>query len=110
AFVRMEPNQPLLPNVVRWLMEVREQGRWSSTQENAWAIIALTDWLEASGELEGNYQWTVQLNGNEWGVGTVGPDNLDEKFQLQAAVADLLRDEANTIQFSRSNASGQLYY
>lgn len=110
AFVRLAPDEPLLPEVVRWLMSAREAGRWATTQENAWAIIALTDWMAASGELEANYDWTVTLNGNELGAGTFGPDNLAEKVQLQTAVTDLLRDEANALLINRSNDSGQLYY
>lgn len=110
AFVRLAPNEPLLPEVVRWLMSAREAGRWATTQENAWAIIALTDWMAASGELEANYDWTVTLNGSELGAGAFGPDNLTEKVQLQTAVTDLLRDEANALLINRSNDSGQLYY
>jgi alpha-2-macroglobulin len=30
--------------IVRWLMQVREQGRWGNTQENAWALEALVDY------------------------------------------------------------------
>lgn len=110
AFVQLDPNEPLLPMVVRWLMNAREAGRWATTQENAWAIIALTDWMVASGELEGDYDWSVSLNGQEIETGTVGPENLEAQFNLRVAVADLLRDEANALQFQRSNDSGQLYY
>ncbi|MCE7984839.1 MAG: hypothetical protein DYG89_27010 [Caldilinea sp. CFX5] len=110
AFVRLQPTEPLLPQVVRWLMSAREAGRWATTQENAWAIIALTDWMAATGELEGNYDWTVTLNGETLDQGAFGPDNLTEKIQLRTAVADLLRDEANALLIERSNDSGQLYY
>ncbi len=110
AFVRLEPKEPLLPMVVRWLMSAREAGHWATTQENAWAIIALTDWMKASGELAGTYDWNVQLNGNDLGSGTVGPDNIASPVELRTAVADLLRDQANALQFGRSNESGQLYY
>src|SRR5581483_9489344 len=30
--------------IVRWLMQVREKGRWGNTQENAWAMEALIDY------------------------------------------------------------------
>ncbi|CAD7703729.1 unnamed protein product [Ostreobium quekettii] len=114
AFVRLDPKQPLLPMVVRWLMSAREAGRWATTQENAWAIIALTDWMAASGELEGNYDWTVALNGNEIGAGSITPESINTQVQLQVAVAELLRDEANALQMTRSDREpsgrGQLYY
>lgn len=110
AFIRLDRTQPLLADVVRWLMSARKAGHWATTQENAWAIIALTDWLAATGELEADYVWDVQLNGAELGRGAVTPETVSEQYTLRAAVADLLRDEANRVQIGRSNASGQLYY
>jgi alpha-2-macroglobulin len=110
AFARLEPAQPLLPNVVRWLMSARQAGHWATTQENAWAIIGLTDWMAATGELAGEYEWTALVGGDELGRGTVSADNLTERVSLQRAVADLVRDEANLLLINRSNASGQLYY
>jgi len=110
AFNRLRPDDPLLPQAVRWLMNARQSGRWSTTQENAWAIIALTGWMENSGELEGVYDWQVTLNGEELGAGSVDRANVDEAISLQAQVADLLRYEANGLQLGRSNDSGQLYY
>jgi uncharacterized protein YfaS (alpha-2-macroglobulin family) len=110
AFTRLDPGQPLLEQAVRWLMSARKTGRWATTQENAWAIIALTDWMAASGELKGEYTWTAKLNGKELGSGNVGPANIRDQFTLQAKVAELLRDQANLLQLNRSNDSGQLYY
>lgn len=110
AFIRLDTGQPLLADVVRWLMSARKGGHWATTQENAWAIIALTDWLAVTGELEGDYEWGVQLNGAQLGDGVVTPETVSEQHTLRAAVADLLRDEANLVRIDRSNASGQLYY
>jgi uncharacterized protein YfaS (alpha-2-macroglobulin family) len=45
ALVRNAPDDPLVPGLVRWLMAVREGGRWDDTQENAVALAALVDYL-----------------------------------------------------------------
>ena len=110
TFSRLKPDHPLLPQVVRWLMITREAGRWSTTQENAWAIIALTDWLAASGELEGDYTWEATLNDTSLGQGVVSPEDLGDPVQMRVAVTDLLRNQANVLNFSRSSALGQMYY
>ncbi|CAN5726007.1 alpha-2-macroglobulin [soil metagenome] len=110
AFARLDAKQPLLPNVVRWLMSARQAGRWQTTQENSWAIIALTDWMQATGELKGTYAWSVTLNDKDFGSGTAGPENLATPVHLRVALADLLRDQTNALRITRNNASGQLYY
>ena len=53
ALARLDKNNQLAPNVVRWLMVARKGGYWETTQETAWALIALTDWMKATGELAG---------------------------------------------------------
>jgi uncharacterized protein YfaS (alpha-2-macroglobulin family) len=110
AFLRLEPEQPLIPQVVRWLMEMRTQGHWSTTQETAWSLIALTDWLELTGELNGDYLWTVTLNDTELGSGDVDTANVVEPVILRAEVASLLRDEVNLLKFDRDGQSGRMYY
>ncbi|MDM8519198.1 hypothetical protein QUF64_04065 [Anaerolineales bacterium HSG6] len=70
ALFRIEPEHPLLPQAVRWLMSIREfGGHWETTQETAWAIIGLTDWMVATEELAGDYVWQVSLNGESLGEG-----------------------------------------
>ena len=108
ALLQIMPDQPLLPSAVRWLMTVRENGRWQTTQENAWSIIALTDWMVATGELAANYDWSVALNDGELAAGRF--DDPQAQQVLRVDIADLLRDQANLLHFSRSDEPGELYY
>ncbi len=118
ALSRIQPDNPILPNAVRWLMSIRENGgHWETTQETAWAIIGLTDWMVATGELEGNYAWYVSLNGEGLGEGTVDQDNIDETTRLRVEVGDLLADAVNRLAVERdpvggdvSGSPGRLYY
>jgi len=116
AFSRLAPDEPLAPNIVRWLMVARKAGRWETTQETAWALIALTDWMVASGELKGDYSWQVLLNDEVLGENTVSRENVDKSTDLVAHITDLLLDEANALQLLRlpptgsQSGDGRLYY
>jgi hypothetical protein len=115
AFAKLKPEFSLGPNTVRWLMNAREAGRWDTTQENAWAIMALTDWMRSSGELDGDYSWQVALNGDELGQGTVTPPTVGQATQLRAGIGQLLLDRTNALTVERSasgsqSGKGQLYY
>ncbi|MBI1881114.1 MAG: alpha-2-macroglobulin, partial [Chloroflexi bacterium] len=109
ALSRIQPDNPLLPNAVRWLMSIRENGgHWETTQETAWAIIGLTDFMVATGELEGNYAWNVSLNGEGLGEGTVDPQNIDETTKLRLEIGDLLIDAVNRLAVERDPVSGDV--
>ncbi len=110
AFTQIRPDEALLPNVVRWLMSARTAGRWDTTQENAWSIIALTDWMKQTGELEANYAWQATLNDVELGSGAFDSTNIMDSTTLRAAITELVRGQANYLRIARDNESGQLYY
>jgi len=116
ALARLDPENPLAANVVRWLMSTRQEGYWETTQENAWAIIALTDWMVHTGELEGGYRYEVGLNGELIGEGVVSVETVDEPTRLQVSVRDLLADEVNRLLLQRlppegeESGTGRLYY
>jgi uncharacterized protein YfaS (alpha-2-macroglobulin family) len=125
ALVRSDPRNPVTANAVRWLMTARKQGHWETTQETAWSIMALTDYMVATGELQANYDFQVSLNGKELGQGTVTTQDVDQTRRLVATIEDLVRDETNHIVLRRSAAQvqpltettpmagldqGQLYY
>lgn len=110
ALARVQPDHDLLPNVVRWLMVARQGDHWMTTQETAWAVMALTDWMVASGELRGDYTYSVAINGAGLGAGIVTPETVREGQVLHVAVRDLLRDEINRVTIARSAGEGVLYY
>jgi uncharacterized protein YfaS (alpha-2-macroglobulin family) len=116
ALARLDPKNALGANTVRWLMVARKDGYWETTQETAWAILGLTDWMVSTGELKGAYNWQVVVNGEALGKGTVSSQNIKETTKLQIAVAKLLADQANRVVIERwapdgQNAgTGRLYY
>ncbi len=116
TLVRLAPDNALLPNAVRWLMAARQDGRWGTTQENAWALMALTDYAATTGELEGEYRYQVGLNGKRVLAGEVRPENVDAPQMIRVPLRNLLKDVGNRIILERSPlASGQaekgaLYY
>jgi uncharacterized protein YfaS (alpha-2-macroglobulin family) len=110
ALARLDPENALIPNVVRWLMVARKDGIWETTQETAWSLIALTDWMLVTGELGGNYEYAADLNGQELAAGRVDAENVDQSVNLRVAVADLLRDQGNYLNVGRGPGEGRLYY
>ncbi len=56
AMSRLQPDSELLPNAVRWLMAARQEGHWESTQDTAWSLLGLVQYMRASGEMEGDFQ------------------------------------------------------
>jgi uncharacterized protein YfaS (alpha-2-macroglobulin family) len=110
TLARLDPGNELIPNVVRWLMIARKEGIWETTQETAWALIALTDWMVETGELRGEYNYLVKLNGDEWTSSAVDAENIDQSVKLRVAVAELLREQGNRLDISRGEGAGRLYY
>jgi len=110
ALVRLDPSQSLLPNVVRWLMVARKDGIWETTQETAWALIALTDWMEATGELEGAYDYGASLNGAELYAGTASGETHLEPTAITVPAEALDPTGGNRLTISRGDGPGTLYY
>jgi uncharacterized protein YfaS (alpha-2-macroglobulin family) len=110
ALTRLDPDNALNPNVVRWLMVARQDGIWETTQETAWALIALTDWMVETGELDADYDYSVYLNNDELASGSVTRDNVRESVKLAVAVADLAADASNLLTAARTDGNGRLYY
>lgn len=115
ALVRTDPGHPMIASAVRWLMVARKEGHWETTQETAASLIALTEYLKASGELKGDFAYRVSLNGGELATESVTWENVDEARQLVIAVRDLLGGD-NRVKLDRAKPSpgqsgeGKLYY
>jgi uncharacterized protein YfaS (alpha-2-macroglobulin family) len=112
AMVQIDPENQLIPNIVRYLMVMRNADSWETTQETSWALMALTEWMSVSGELHPDYTFNVSLNGERQVIedNTATDANVRESEELRISVAQLMADEANRLTFSRTEGQGNLYY
>ena len=110
ALTRLDAQNQLNPNVVRWLMVARKDGVWESTQETAWSLMALTEWMAATGELAPNYDYGVWLNNAARSNGHIAPADAQTPIILRVRVAELLQDASNRLTIGRGAGQGRLYY
>ncbi|MFN7210587.1 MAG: alpha-2-macroglobulin, partial [Aggregatilineales bacterium] len=110
TLVIFTPESALIPNVVRWLMVARRADAWETTQESAWAVMALTSWMVASGELKADYTYALSLNGEERFTGVGNAETLKRTETLTIAVEALLREQVNRLTFQLRAGEGALYY
>jgi uncharacterized protein YfaS (alpha-2-macroglobulin family) len=47
AFLDLRPSEPALPALVKGLFRERRNGRWSTTQDNLYALVALTHYVKS---------------------------------------------------------------
>lgn len=60
--VKADPNNPLAPQMARWLMAQRDkQGRWDNTLENGYALTALVNYYRAAEPTAPNFKAEVLL-------------------------------------------------
>jgi uncharacterized protein YfaS (alpha-2-macroglobulin family) len=110
AYIQIDPKNPITANAVRWLMDQRSGGHWSSTQETAWTLMALTNWLVSSQEFDTNYAYAVGLNGSMLQQGAATKDNLTQPVEVKVGLKDLLTDQVNYLVITRGEGTGNLYY
>jgi len=112
---RHDPENPLAPNAVRWLMAARKGDRWTHTQDTAWSVVALTEWMERTGELHPDYDYVAWLNGTVWLSGTMTPADVGETQTAVVPITELRTNEPNWVRIDRKRQPGQsgegaLYY
>lgn len=76
ALLALDPQSPLVPKTVRYLMQNRLGGYWRTTQETAQVLIALTDYLAQTRELDANFSYEVFVNGKSVAKDTVSRENI----------------------------------
>ncbi|WP_129630087.1 Ig-like domain-containing protein [Candidatus Oscillochloris fontis] len=110
ALVRTQPESILVPNAVRYLMSLREHGHWASTQETAVTLLALSEYLAQSGELEANYSYRVALNDTSLHEGSVDRSNLNTPIEILVKLTDLAQGSDSQLSIQRQGGAGRLYY
>jgi uncharacterized protein YfaS (alpha-2-macroglobulin family) len=108
ALVETQPESPIIPKVVRWLIDQQKVGRWRTTQENLYVVDALATYMRAYEKEEPDFRATVGIEGktilNELYKG--------RSFNVARAsipLSDLTPGKDHTVTLTKDGA-GRLYY
>jgi uncharacterized protein YfaS (alpha-2-macroglobulin family) len=106
AYAQLDPENSLVPGIVRYLMGERQMDGWGTTNETAFAIIALTDYLSYLQRDEGQANYRIELNGSviiSDSLGTNAP------FTILKLPASQLKRGANLLNIVKESADPMYY-
>lgn len=106
AIVKFEPENERVRKAINWLLMKREYSHWRSTQDSAMVVLALTDYLKYSGELEPNYTARVYINNELKKEFSVTRDNM---FEVDSELS-ISEPKKNSVVRIEMEGKGKLYY
>jgi alpha-2-macroglobulin len=110
ALLAIDPQNKLIEPVTNWLVKNRRGAQWSNTRDTAIVVLALNDYLRASGEVQPWIGYQLVVNGTAVATKQVtAEDALGAPSQF-AISRELLRDGENEISIVRNSGSGPLYF
>ena len=111
ALAQLEPTSPILSDSARYLMVARQAGKgWNATYTTAWSILALSQYMQTTGELAGDYGFGASLNGAPLLSGQAGGTDGLTPVVADVSLTDLYPDYPNALQINRTQGGGRLYY
>ncbi len=110
ALMAVDPQHRLVEPVMNWLVKNRRGAQWSNTRDTAISLLALNDYLQASGELQGDVAYELSVNGRVLATKTIKPSEVLRAPSRFAVDAELVRSGANEIRIRRTRGTSPLYF
>ncbi|MDX1952834.1 MAG: alpha-2-macroglobulin family protein [Verrucomicrobiota bacterium] len=109
ALLTIDPRNPLVTEVTNWMIKNRRGAQWSNTRDTAISIMALTDYLKVSGELDVDVEYSLIVNGEEiTSLKIKGAELFTAPGTFE--VPSALIKERNEIRLLRKSGISPLYY
>ncbi len=109
ALLAIDPTNALVEPVANWLVKNRRGAQWNNTRDTAMAVLALNDYLHASGELKTGTAFKILVNGTEVAQRTIGSADI-LSAPSQFTIDPRWIQDTNVIQIQRTRAGGSLYF
>ncbi|MEZ0327793.1 MAG: alpha-2-macroglobulin family protein [Fimbriimonas sp.] len=107
AFLASDPQNPIVPKAVRYLMLSRKTDGWTSTRDTSYSLLALSTYLTQHKEqLGGSSQVSVQVNGKS--IGSYALTASDSASGVVKIPVKELKAGENQIRLTAS--SGRAFY
>lgn len=109
ALIRVDPTNPRIPKAARWLVEHHLGDRWTSSEDTASVILALSEYLRLlARQNPADLTATVLLNGTAVGTQRIDRKNFFQELTVLLPAASL-RPGANQVTIRRSGTGPLLY-
>jgi alpha-2-macroglobulin len=109
AILAVDPNNALVEPVVRWLINNRRGAHWSNTRDTAMSLLALTDYLKVSGELETDLQYELYAGEKLVAAERVTSKNIF-KAPSRFVIPSALIQDTTDIRIVRTSGKSPIYY
>ncbi|KAF0224606.1 MAG: hypothetical protein FD167_4921, partial [bacterium] len=107
ALLRDQPNSDLIPKLVRGLLDHRKAGKWESTQENVFVLLALDRYFATYEKVTPNFVARIWL-GDKFAGEHAFKGRTTEKHQVNIPMKYLGDTEQNLI--LSKEGTGRIYY
>lgn len=108
ALVLIDPENKLIEPVTNWLVKNRRGAHWSNTRDTAISVLALNDYLKASGELDTDLEYEIFANGQS--IARTKVEDVLAAPSIFPVDSKLIKDGANEFQIVRKQGKGPLYF
>lgn len=109
ALTRIDPKHPLAPSIVRYLLNIRNEGHWDTTQSTSQSLLALIDYLKSTKELDANMQSTVSVAGKAVIDKRFNEKNVLTREKKVVSIDALARGKETEIAIKKEGR-GRVYY
>jgi uncharacterized protein YfaS (alpha-2-macroglobulin family) len=84
AFIRIDPDNELTPEIVRWLTSQRQKQGWGTTNETSFTLMALSDYLLIAQKAEGQSIYQIELDGEIIIEGALSADQPVQTVEISS--------------------------
>lgn len=108
ALVRIEPDNALVPKIIRGILMDRHDGHWDSTQTTAQVILAFVGYLKATNELSYDYRLGIDVGDRKVLDARFKSPRLERK-EVTKTLDELSRGSDVSVKVGKTG-QGKLYY
>ena len=109
ALLAIDPTNSLVEPVSNWLIKNRRGAQWNNTRDTAIVVLALNDYLRASGELKADVEYDLYVNGKEVAHKRISSTDVFNASSRFAVDMGLIQD-TNEIRIVRVHGDAPLYF
>ena len=110
ALIALNPQDPRIAPVVRWLMFQRTDNYWTSTRDTSWVLSALCDYMSGNHFNSDAGSVAVRLNGAVIQNYALTADVQNEKEIVLRIPSAQLRPDKNDITLERIGGTSPIFY